>query len=358
MSGFNGVFIIPTGLDCIIGGDAGDASPAAKLVGSLCDNLLIHPNVVNASDINEMTDNMWYVEGSQMDRFLWGNIKLERPKANKILVVANSPIGYNTINPVNAARATIGLEAEILPLEKKLVMTSKYNEKGCATGVVEGWEELVEQVKEHRKTHSFDALAIHTPIIIPRDIEIDYYNNPKGRVNPMGGVEAQASKLIADALNIPVAHAPIDYLKEDDDPVMYHIFEQVAEPTLAAEFTSNCYLHCVLKGLWRAPRIANGLSYDDIDFMVSPYGCHGQPHNACLAKGIPVIVVKENTCVLNEKPHKDFIVVNNYLEATGMIQAMKMGISPKTVKRPLNYAKVHKSKETTKLENEIKKLWK
>lgn len=62
-----GVFIVPTGIGCSIGGHAGDATPAAKLIASCCDTLLVHPNVVNASDINEMTNNMWYVEGSVED---------------------------------------------------------------------------------------------------------------------------------------------------------------------------------------------------------------------------------------------------------------------------------------------------
>ncbi|KKK55860.1 hypothetical protein LCGC14_3070320 [marine sediment metagenome] len=65
-----GIFIIPTGIGCEIGGHSGDANPSAKLVASVCDKLIIHPNVVNAADINEMTDNMLYVEGSILDRFL------------------------------------------------------------------------------------------------------------------------------------------------------------------------------------------------------------------------------------------------------------------------------------------------
>ena len=76
---FNAVFIIPTGIGCTIGGHAGDATPAARLIASICDILIIHPNVVNASDINEMTENMWYVEGSILDRFLNNLVFLKKP---------------------------------------------------------------------------------------------------------------------------------------------------------------------------------------------------------------------------------------------------------------------------------------
>ena len=52
-----GIFVIPTGIGCEIGGHAGDANPAVKLIASVTDKLIVNPNAVNASDINEMPDN-------------------------------------------------------------------------------------------------------------------------------------------------------------------------------------------------------------------------------------------------------------------------------------------------------------
>ena len=60
---FNTVFIVPTGIGAEIGGHAGDATPAARVLAAACDNLITHPNVVNASDLNEMPENTLYVEG-------------------------------------------------------------------------------------------------------------------------------------------------------------------------------------------------------------------------------------------------------------------------------------------------------
>jgi hypothetical protein len=92
-----GVLIIPTGLGAAIGGNAGDGNPVAKLIAGCCDTLITHPNVVNASDINEMTENTWYVEGSMLDRFLRAEIRLRPPRAyNRILVVANPPVTDET----------------------------------------------------------------------------------------------------------------------------------------------------------------------------------------------------------------------------------------------------------------------
>ncbi len=334
-----GVLIIPTGIGAEIGGHAGDGNPVAKLIASCCDKLIIHPNVVNASDINEMTENTLYVEGSILDRFLEGKIELEETKSNKILVVANSPITNDTINAVSAARATVGIDAEIVELETPLEMTSRF-ENNKATGEVTGWKELIKQVQKYK----FDALAIHTPIDADRDVLINYYKN--GGLNPLGGVEAKASKLIANELNRPVAHAPLEDVTMEDQE-LYNIYDRVIDPRIAPEAISNCYLHSVLKGLFKAPRIGKGLSVKDIDFLVTPMNCVGRPHSACLERNIPIIAVKENKTLLNDKMPDEFIFVENYLEAVGLIQAMKIGISPKSVHRPLEYTIIHKSKTVT-----------
>ncbi len=54
---FNAVLLIPTGIGCEIGGHAGDATPVARLLAGSCDTLILHPNVVKASDINEAPQN-------------------------------------------------------------------------------------------------------------------------------------------------------------------------------------------------------------------------------------------------------------------------------------------------------------
>lgn len=331
----NVVMIVPTGLGAEIGGHAGDANPVAKLLASLCDNLITHPNVVNASDINEMTENTWYVEGSILDRFLRGESRLRRPDGvNKILVVANSPVPDEVINSVSAARVTIGIDASVLALNTPLVMRGGIHE-GQPTAFVGAWQELVEQVC----MHEFDALAITTPITVDRATKVGYFRD--GGPNPWGYVEARASRLIAAELNKPVAHAPCE-----DDPEWAREFSDVVDPRMAAEIVSISYLHCVLKGLHRAPRISDtGLSAADVSVLVSPDGCYGPPHQACVANGIPVVVVEENQTVPGSKGapvkhHDAFTYVANYLEAAGLIACMKAGVLPASVRRPLAPTKI------------------
>lgn len=342
---FNGVFIIPTGLGAEIGGHAGDANPAAKLIAAVCDNLIIHPNVVNASDINEMTENMLYVEGSILDRFLEGSIGLQKVHSNRILVAVNKPIMNETINAVSAARATIGADIEIVELDEPLVMLANKNDDGSAGGIVHGDRNLVTQVMEY----NFDALAIHTPIDCPTDVSKAYFKD--GGVNPWGGVEAIASKLIANALDKPVAHAPTE------NPEMKN-FNEIVDPRMSAEMISASYFHCVLKGLWRAPRLLlmqntlvkatkGGIVRDDMDFLITPDGCWGAPHEAAYGN-MPIIVVTKNKTIqekwlldvtLNENEQiikgNNIVFVENYLEAAGMLLAMKNGISKESVTRPL-----------------------
>ncbi len=315
-----GVLIVPTGIRAAIGGNAGDANPVAKLIASCCDTLITHPNVVNASDINEMTENTLYVEGSFLNRFLQGSIELRRVNQNRILVVANPPLRKDTINAVAAAEVTIGINVEIMELKVPLVLRAKIDKDGCADGEVDGWLNLIRQVKNW----DFDALAIHTPITLDREVALNYYRN--GGVNPWGGVEAKASKLIANALNVPVAHAPLENTNPDDRE-LYNIFvNEIVDPTIAPEAISSCYLHCVLKGLNKAPRIGNGISVNDVDFMISPLGCYGPPHLACNSRAIPIIVVHENTTICSSDCPKA-IIVANYWEAAGVVMCMKAGIN-------------------------------
>ena len=84
---FNVAFLVPTGIGAEIGGHAGDATPAARLIAQTCDTLILHPNVVNASDINEMPANSLYVEGSVVTRLLMGTVGLAPVRSNRVLVI-------------------------------------------------------------------------------------------------------------------------------------------------------------------------------------------------------------------------------------------------------------------------------
>ena len=88
------------------------------------------------------------------------------------------------------------------------------------------------------------------------------------------------------------------------------------------------------------------LTAADISCLVIPDGCVGLPTLAALEQGIPVIGVKENRNRMRNDlkalpfaPGKLFIV-ENYLEAAGVIAALKAGIAVASVRRPLKETKV------------------
>lgn len=49
ISDYTAIMIVPTGIGASIGGYAGDALPAARLLSSVVDTLITHPNVLNGA---------------------------------------------------------------------------------------------------------------------------------------------------------------------------------------------------------------------------------------------------------------------------------------------------------------------
>lgn len=332
MGSLNGVSIIPTGLGCSLGGDAA-FNPGVKLLAACSKNLIVNPNGVNASEYNEMPSNCLYVEGSTIDRFLEGQLNLQKiKKYNRILMLVNSITPFNT-NIKNAAVWALGADITLMELKTPLHMRAIMNGDGTAGGIYSGTDELVEQCSNL----NYDAIAIQTPIDCDPEVTKNYWKN--GGTNPWGKIEAIVSKQIATQLNKPVAHAPTDTLEESNQDWPNFVVKR----SMAPEVISNTYLFCVLKGLHRSPKLdfdlfrqgEDVLSFEDIDFMVSPHGCWGYPHESCLNDGIPIIIVNENTTCFSkgfQYPTKEGIIfVNNYLEAAGVIMSMESGIDYKTV---------------------------
>lgn len=353
---FNVAMLIPTGIGAAIGGHAGDATPAAKLLASVCDTLVIHPNVVNASDINEMPANSLYVEGSVLCRLFMGTAGLQPVRANRVLVLIHPHpdriFSDLAINAVNAARASYGLSCpRIIEMERPVVMSPTYTNSARAAGHVEGFEHLFELLDQHRD--EYDAVAISSVISTPFHYYGDYFWSDGSMVNPWGGVESMLTHTISSLYNLPSAHAPM--LESQD---VLDIETGIVEPRMAAEIISVSFLQCVLKGLQRSPKIVTDeaamrdpgvLTARDISCLVIPDGCLGLPTFAALEQGIPVIAVRENTNLMKNDltalpwAQGQLHIVENYWEAAGVLSALKAGIDPMTARRPLPAVAVDKS---------------
>ena len=364
---FNAVMIVPTGVGCEIGGHAGDAAPAARLLAGVCDTLITHPNVVNASDINELPENGLYVEGSVISNLLMGTIGLQTIRANRVMLVIDKHkekrISERTINAASAARAALGLDCPlVVEVDPPIHMSAEYSSSGSAVGRVEGLERICEVLRVHRG--EYDAVALASVINVPWEFHTEYYKRDGEMVNPWGGVEAMFTHAITMLFGIPTAHSP-----------MYGSFEianldlRVVDPRMAAETVSMCFLHCILKGLHRSPRIVSDkmvfthpgvLTAADVSCVVIPDGCVGLPTLAALEQGIPVIAVRENRNRMRNNlaelpfgPGKLFIA-ENYLEAVGIMTSLKAGVALSSVRRPLEETKVTSESVRSRTEESAK----
>ena len=356
-SSFNTVLLIPTGIGAELGGHSGDGGPLARLFAGSCDKLITHPNVVNAADINELPENGLYVEGSVISRLLMGTIALQEVRSNRVLLVLDEHtdkfIEELSINAASAARAGLGLDCpSVVTMKDRVILRALYSKSGRAVGRIEYLERLFKVIEDYR--NDFDAVALSSLINVPERYHGDYFRRELPEmINPWGGVEAMLTHAISLAFNIPSAHSPMTPSREVLD-----LDVGVVDPRKSAEVVSSTYLHCILKGLQKSPKIIPTvattsmpglITSSDVSCLVVPDGCIGLPTLAALEQGIPIIAVRENkNCMRNNLESLPFergklFIVDNYLEAVGVMSALRSGVSLDTVRRPLPDTVVKKS---------------
>ena len=346
---FNAVLIIPTGIGAELGGHSGDAGALARFIASSCDKLITHPNVVNASDVNELPENGLYVEGSVITGLMLGTLGLQEVRSNRVMLVMDkhndSRISELTINTVSTVRAAIGIDAPlVVELDEPIMMKSTYSSSGCAGGRIETLEYLCNLFDTYQ--NEYDAVALHTGIDVPPEYHLEYLKSKGTMVNPWGGVEAMLTHSLTMMFGVPTAHAPM--LKNME---IANLHPGIVDPRIASEAISSTFLISVLKGLHKSPRIIKDRSVfgqravitnNDVSCIIIPDGCVGLPTLAAMEQGIPVIAVRENKNRMQNrlddypfKPGKLFIV-ENYLEAVGVMNALKAGVSVESIRRPLS----------------------
>ncbi len=350
---FNAVFLVPTGIGAEIGGHAGDATPAARVLAAACDTLITHPNVVNASDINEIPDNALYVEGSAITRMMMGTAGLRRVRSNRVVVIMDEHeielFANDAVNAVSAARATYGLDCpKVVKLDPPLRMTANFTESGRAAGEVQGLERICAVLDENHG--AYDAVAIASVIDVSDDYHEAYFLSGGEMINPWGGVEAMLTHALSLLYEVPTAHSPMMESHKVADLDL-----GLVDPRLAAEAVSLTFVQCMLKGLHRAPGIVTDaeamrepgvLTAADVSCLVIPDKCIGLPTLAALEQGIPVIAVRENDNLMRNDLRAlpwapgQLHVVENYWEAVGVMTALKAGIAPGSLRRPLAATRV------------------
>ena len=163
-------------------------------------------------------------------------------------------------------------------------------------------------------------------------------------VNPWGGVEAILTHAISLRYKVPAAHSPMFESRE-----IAELDLGVVDPRMAAEVISVTFLQSILRGLQHSPHLVDirdpagqtTLTVEDVACLVIPEGCLGLPTLAALAQGVTVIAVRENRNIMRNElgalPWREgqFYTVDNYWEAAGVLAALRAGLDPVSVRRPL-----------------------
>jgi hypothetical protein len=230
------------------------------------------------------------------------------------------------------------------------VMDSRFTSTGRATGRVEGLDGLLTTLDDRKGT--YDALAVSSRIEVPESYHMEYFKLAGEMVNPWGGVEAMLTHALSTLYDVPSAHSPMM-----ESRAVANMDPGVVDPRMAAEAVSLTFLQCILKGLQRSPRIVSNaeamrhhsvLTASDVSCLVIPDGCIGLPTLAALEQGIPVIAVRENRNLMRNDlaalpwSPGQFHAVENYWEAAGVMSALRAGIDPRAVRRPLSPTKVER----------------
>ena len=336
------ILVIPTGIGCEIGGFAGDALPAAKLLASASRCLVTHPNVMNGGTLSEKNERIFYVEGYSLDRFARAEIGLKKVNQQKIGIIFDKNIENEILlrhlQVADASIATLGIDIASYVITDEPVGIVISNElSGLSSGYVRNPETLIKAGKI-LINQGITAIAIVTRFPDEIDVEnVNLYREGKG-IDVIAGVEAVISHLISKYLKIPCAHAPA--LAPIDLKVNL-------DPRAAAEEIGYTFLPSVLIGLSTAPDLIDlkdsnnkvTICPHDIDSIVVPSGAlGGEAVLACMERDLNIIAVK-NEGVLNVSDkwfdYKKLFKVDNYIEAAGLLIAIKEGINYKSINRPL-----------------------
>ena len=356
------LLIIPTGIGCDVGGYAGDAIPAARLLASASECLITHPNVMNGGSLYWPDTRIQYVEGYSLNLFAAGEVLLKPVRQQKVGLLLDagleSDLKKRHLQVADGCVASLGLDiGPVITTERAIRINLKRGISGSSWGDIEEPDVLLRGAEKLKKAGA-TAIAVITRFPDDSDeLETKLYRQGKG-VDIIAGVEAVISHFLVKHLLIPCAHAPgLAPL-----PIDYNL-----DPRTSGEEIGYTFLQSVLVGLSRAPDLicksyiekkGNSflqentlLSNRNLGAVVVPQGAlGGEAVLSCIERFIPLIIVS-NQGVLNVSSTKmrldclssdqsaSILYAENYVEAAGLITALRYGINIKSLRRPIDFLK-------------------
>lgn len=349
---FVAVSIIPTGVRAEIGGFAGDATPSVNLLAKACDYLVVNPNSVTASDLYYASDNVLYLEGNLICHLLLGHTTLipeTRTNIGVIIEKTEEKFLNNVLNALNAVRMVGGIDINPVIVTSEQVRTKcTFSPYGHASGELEGIDELMRALDIVAETDT-NAVAFSTSLFVEDEVR-DHYYNKEVMPNPWGGAEAIMTHMTTNFYPFTAAHSPSPLPSVEAQA----LFAISGDPRDGAELISSAFICSTLRGLARSPRLTQfgtplpsgcqRISVENVSAVVMPESTVGNiPFFAALEQDIPVILVRGNRTLYEVSPsildidhsnHKIYYV-NSYMEASGLLLALRHGIVPESTTRPV-----------------------
>lgn len=342
------LLVIPTGIGCAIGGYAGDGLPAARLLAAASGCLVTHPNVMNGASLYWSDPRIHYVEGSALDRFAAGELALRPVRRQRLGLLLDAGIEASLrlrhLQVAEGCRASLGLEiGPVVTTDRPLEVSLSCGPSGMSWGRL-GQPDALLRAGERLKALGATAIAVVSRFPDDDGSEaLQAYRQGSG-VDGLAGAEAVISHLLSGHLGLPCAHAPALAPLEADPRL---------DPRAAGEELGYTFLACVLVGLSRAPDLVSlGADQDPrvaladpglllpgaIGAVVAPAGAlGGGAVLACAERGVPLIAVA-NPCLLAVTAGAlglPALAASSYGEAAGLLLALREGISPAALTRPL-----------------------
>ncbi|SBO44533.1 DUF3326 domain-containing protein [Cyanobium sp. NIES-981] len=339
------LMVIPTGIGCQVGGYAGDALPAARLLAAASGCLVTHPNVMNGAALYWRDPRIHYVEGAALDRFAARELALRPVRAQRVGVLLDAGIEVDLrqrhLQVIEACRATLGLDlGPVVVTDLPLEVTLEQGPSGSSWGRLLRPDALLRAGERLRDAGATAIAAVARFPEDPGSEALAAYRSGSG-VDVLAGAEAVISHLLTDHLGLPCAHAPaLSALPLDPQ----------LDPRAAAEEIGHTFLPCVLVGLSQAPDLValpssapehwppGWLHPSGIGAVVAPAtALGGAAVLASAERGIPLIAV-HNPGVLEVDAAAlglKVLSASSYSEAAGLVLALREGIHPGALSRPL-----------------------
>ncbi len=334
------LMVVPTGVGCRVGGYAGDALPAARLLAAASGCLITHPNVLNAAALYWSDPRLHYVEGWALNRFAAGDLALAPGRRQRVGLVLDAAIEDSLrlrhLQVAQACGASLGLAiGPVLTTDEPLGVRLAWGSSGASWGTIGAVGALL---RAGEAVVAGGATAVAVVARFPDDpgaAALASYRHGEG-VDGLAGAEAVISHLLSSHLRVPCAHAPA-LAALPPDPAL--------DARAAAEEIGHTFLPCVLVGLSRAPDLVplplasrhaqtSLLMADQLGAVVAPVGAlGGEAVLASADRGVPLIVVTGNSCVLQVEGGAlglPVVEARSYAEAAGLVLALREGLALET----------------------------